>query len=167
MILVVDNYDSFVHNIARYLREAGAAVRILRNDAMDADDLVALAPDGVVLSPGPRSPKDAGLCLDLLRRLPATTPVLGVCLGHQCLAEAFGGFTRRAARPLHGEASLITHDGTGLFAGLPSPFPAGRYHSLVVALPDEGPLLAKKARSWAFAARTRPGSACSSILSRC
>lgn len=142
MILIVDNYDSFVHNLARYVREAGAATEVVRNDAATARALVETRPDAVILSPGPKAPADAGLCLALIDLLPETTPLLGVCLGHQCLVEAFGGRTRRAARPLHGEASRIAHDGTGIFTGLASPLDGGRYHSLISELPDASPLIA-------------------------
>lgn len=142
MILVIDNYDSFVQTLARYLREAGAQTRIVRNDAMQAAALIETGPRGVVLSPGPKSPHEAGVCLDLLARLPKTIPVLGVCLGHQALAEAFGGRTIRAMRPLHGEASLIRHDGTGVLCGLASPFEAGRYHSLISEIPEGTGLVA-------------------------
>ena len=142
MILVINNYDSFVETLARYLREAGEETRLVRNDAADAKSLLAVRPRGVVLSPGPRTPLEAGVCLDLLGRLDPRTPVLGVCLGHQCLGAFAGGATRRAIRPLHGEASLIRHDGTGLLAGLPSPFAAGRYHSLTTTLPETGAFVA-------------------------
>lgn len=145
MILIVDNYDSFVHNLARYVREAGARVAVMRNDAASPGEFAGLRPSGVILSPGPNAPKDAGASLGLIELLPPQTPLLGVCLGHQCLVEAFGGRTMRARRPLHGEASLIRHDGTGLFEGLPSPLPAGRYHSLISALPATGPL---RANAW-------------------
>lgn len=142
MILIIDNYDSFVHNLARYVREAGFAARIMRNDEAGATAFAALNPSGVILSPGPKRPADAGVSLDLLRRMPAATPVLGVCLGHQCLVEAFGGRTVCAEHPLHGEASLICHDGQGLFEGLPSPMAVGRYHSLVSILPASSDLVA-------------------------
>ena len=142
MILIIDNYDSFVHNLARYVREAGADVEVIRNDAASARELVRMAPEGVILSLGPKAPADAGVSLALLDLLPQSTPLLGVCLGHQCLAEAFGGKTLRAKRPLHGEASLVRHDGTGVFRGLPSPLEAGRYHSLISELPPSGPLIA-------------------------
>ena len=140
MILVIDNYDSFVHNLARYLRLAGATTRTIRNDAMDVDAILALSPDAVVLSPGPKSPRDAGVCLSLLARLPGQTPLLGVCLGHQCLAEAFGGETARAREPMHGAASAIEHDGADLFEGVPNPCRVGRYHSLISRLPERGRL---------------------------
>ena len=142
MILVIDNYDSFVHNLARYLREAGAETRVIRHDAARAPELVAMGADGVVLSPGPKSPKEAGVCLGLLATLSPETPVLGVCLGSQCLVEAFGGRTTRAKAPLHGEASRIRHDGGGIFAGIPSPIEAGRYHSLISMLGDDPELVA-------------------------
>lgn len=157
MILVIDNYDSFVHNLARYIREEGAETRIVRNDAASAEELLRMKPRGVVLSPGPKAPKDAGVSLALLEKLPASMPVLGVCLGHQCLVEAFGGATLRAKAPLHGEASVIRHDGAALFAGLPSPMPAGRYHSLIsapageelspCAWSEEGELMAVRRKS--------------------
>jgi anthranilate synthase/aminodeoxychorismate synthase-like glutamine amidotransferase len=131
VILIVDNYDSFVHNLARYAREEGGDALVLRNDEADVGDLLALNPAGVILSPGPRRPEDAGVCLDLLARLPPSIPVLGVCLGHQCLIASDGGAIRKARRPLHGEACLIRHDGDGVLAGVPNPFAAGRYHSLI------------------------------------
>jgi anthranilate synthase/aminodeoxychorismate synthase-like glutamine amidotransferase len=142
VILVIDNYDSFVHNLARYLREAGGETEVLRNDAAPAEKVIAAAPKGVVLSPGPRTPLEAGICLDVLARLPATTPVLGVCLGHQCIVEAFGGRTERAREPLHGEASLVRHDGSGIFEGVASPMQAGRYHSLISTLGENAELAA-------------------------
>ncbi len=141
MILVIDNYDSFVQNLARYVREAGAATRVVRNDAATVSDCLADAPSGVILSPGPKTPREAGLCLDLIAALPATTPLLGVCLGHQCLVEAFGGATIRARDPLHGEASQIFHTGAALFAGVQSPTFAGRYHSLIAEPPPDAPLV--------------------------
>lgn len=144
MILVIDNYDSFVHNLARYTREAGAATQIIRNDAVSIDECLGLAPSGVIISPGPKAPRDAGICLELIAALPATTPLLGVCLGHQCLVEALGGATIRADDALHGEASEIYHDGRGVFAGIPSPTLAGRYHSLIGA-PEKDGLLEKSA----------------------
>ena len=140
MILVIDNYDSFVHNLARYFRLEGAETTIVRNDVSTAEALLAMSPQAVVLSPGPKAPADAGVSLSLLKKLPLSTPVLGVCLGHQCLGEFFGGETLRAERPLHGQASLIRHDGEGLFQGLPSPLQAGRYHSLISSIPVDLPL---------------------------
>ncbi len=141
MILVIDNYDSFVHNLARYLREEGAAIRVARNDAATPEDALDARVRGLVLSPGPGRPADAGVCGPMLARLATARPglpVFGVCLGHQCLVEADGGVTARAARPLHGEASRIDHDGEGIFAGAPAPMQAGRYHSLISALPSQG-----------------------------
>lgn len=140
MILVIDNYDSFVHNLARYVRELGAVAHVIRNDAISVADCLAAAPAGLILSPGPRTPAEAGICLDLIAALPRATPLLGVCLGHQCLVEAFGGATVRAADPLHGEASAIYHDESGVFANIPSPTPAGRYHSLVASMTPDVPL---------------------------
>lgn len=142
MILVIDNYDSFVNNLARYIREAGFATDVVRNDALDVDACLALRPAGVVISPGPKTPAESGVSMEIIRRLDPGTPLLGVCLGHQCLVEAFGGTTRRARHPLHGEASEIRHDAKGLFRGTPSPMTAGRYHSLI-AVPQPGsPMIA-------------------------
>lgn len=140
MILVIDNYDSFVQTLARYVREAGGETIVIRNDAACAEDLLQLDISGVIISPGPKSPAEAGVSLSVIRNLSRRTPLLGVCLGCQCLVEAFGGETRRAVEPLHGEASEIRHDGAGLFAGLPNPMLAGRYHSLVGVLPDDSVL---------------------------
>lgn len=133
MILLIDNYDSFVHNLARYVRELGEDAVVCRNDAVSIDDVRALAPSHVVVSPGPCSPAEAGISTEVVRVLGPSLPILGVCLGHQCIGAAYGGDVVRAARPMHGRASPIVHDGTGLFAGLPSPFQAARYHSLVIA----------------------------------
>lgn len=140
MFLVIDNYDSFVHNLARYFELAGAQTLIVRNDALSVEDIRSMAPEGLVLSPGPCSPKEAGICVEAVRVLGPEIPVLGVCLGHQCIGEAYGAMTRRAAAPMHGKASTISHDSAGVFAGLPSPFRAGRYHSLVVGLTPGCPL---------------------------
>ena len=141
MIVIIDNYDSFVHNLARYVREAGHATQVFRNDAAVPEEIVALAPEALVISPGPGAPKDTGLVMPLLGLLPPETPVLGVCLGHLCLVEHFGGTTAPAERPLHGEASDIRHDGKGVFQGLLSPIPAGRYHSLISRLRAGGDAL--------------------------
>jgi len=140
MILVIDNYDSFVHNLARYFRLEGAETIIVRNDVMSVETLLAMSPQAVVLSPGPKTPIDAGVSLALLQKLPLSTPLLGVCLGHQCLGEYFNGETLPASRPLHGQASTIRHDGKGLFQNLPSPFQAGRYHSLISSIAVDCPL---------------------------
>lgn len=140
MILVLDAWDSFVETLARYLREAGEETRIERADARTAEQFLALRPKAVVLSPGPKRPQEAGAALELCRRAPADLPIFGVCLGHQVIAEAFGGETRRAEEPMHGRASDICHEGDPLFAGVPSPFRAARYHSLIGAPPADGPL---------------------------
>jgi anthranilate synthase component 2 len=140
MILLLDNYDSFVHNLARYLRELGEEVEVRRNDRVTVEEVRALAPTHLVISPGPCTPAEAGVCNRLLRELGAEIPVLGVCLGHQCVGAAFGAQVVRARRPMHGKTSRIRHDGEGLFTGLPDPLTATRYHSLVVersSLPDE------------------------------
>jgi anthranilate synthase component 2/para-aminobenzoate synthetase component 2 len=137
MILVIDNYDSFVFNIVRYCEELGERVLVRRNDVGSITDIEALRPDGIIISPGPCGPKEAGLSLSIIKHFHEHTPILGVCLGHQCIGEAFGGKVERAKRPMHGIASTITHDGTGVFATLPQAFPAGRYHSLIVTIEDE------------------------------
>jgi anthranilate synthase component 2/para-aminobenzoate synthetase component 2 len=137
MILVIDNYDSFVVNIVRYCVELDEQVVMRRNDVGSITDIEALRPDGIIISPGPCGPKDAGLSLNVIKHFWKKTPILGVCLGHQCIGEAFGGKVERAKRPMHGIASTITHDGTGVFAGVPQAFLAGRYHSLIVTIPDE------------------------------
>lgn len=140
MILVIDNYDSFVHNLARYLRELGRETVVRRNDAVELAEIEALGPSHILLSPGPRTPDHAGICVPLIRTLGARVPILGVCLGHQCIGQAYGGRVVRAGRPMHGKASRVRHDGEGVFAGLPDPLTATRYHSLVVSrdgLPGE------------------------------
>ncbi|GLK78566.1 anthranilate synthase component II [Methylopila turkensis] len=137
MILVVDNYDSFVFNVARYIEELGREVRVARNDAITVEEIVRLDPEAVVVSPGPCTPTEAGVSLPLVRALSGRLPILGICLGHQAIGEAFGGRVVRARRPLHGRASRVAHDGTGLFEGLASPLTVGRYHSLIVEF-DEG-----------------------------
>ncbi|NUO94081.1 MAG: aminodeoxychorismate/anthranilate synthase component II [Gemmatimonadaceae bacterium] len=132
MILVIDNYDSFTYNLVQYLGELGAEIIVRRNDAVTVEEVGALAPSGIVLSPGPCTPAEAGVTVEVIRAWGASIPTLGVCLGHQAIGEAYGGKVVRAARAVHGKTSRITHDGTGLFAGLPSPLEVGRYHSLVV-----------------------------------
>lgn len=136
MLVVIDNYDSFVHNLARYLRVLGWETEVLRNDALTVEQVAAREPSHIVISPGPCTPDQAGISVELVRALGATTPILGVCLGHQCIGQAYGGRVVRAARPMHGKASRIEHDGRGLFSGLPNPLSVTRYHSLIVA--DEG-----------------------------
>ena len=142
MIVIIDNFDSFVHNLARYVRLCGVETMSVRNNEIGVDECLALNPTGIIISPGPKRPEDAGISRALIAAMSPKLPFLGVCLGHQCLVEVFGGETVRAAFPLHGEASFIRHDGGGLFKGIVSPTPAGRYHSLISKLPEEGPLIA-------------------------
>ena len=137
-VFLVDNYDSFTYNIAQELGELGAHVEVARNDAFTLDQLAAQRPDGIVISPGPGTPADAGLSNDVIRRFGGHIPLLGVCLGHQCIGEVYGGQVVRAPELVHGKTSLIHHDDRGVFTGLPQPFDATRYHSLVVA-PDSVP----------------------------
>ena len=132
MILLVDNYDSFVHNLARYVRELGHQTVVLRNDELTLADVRELAPSHIILSPGPCSPNEAGLSLPIVEQFGPTVPILGVCLGHQCIGAAYGGDIIRAGRPVHGRTSSIRHDGTSVFEGLPSPLRVARYHSLVI-----------------------------------
>ena len=133
MILVIDNYDSFTFNLVHYLLELGADTKVVRNDMLTAAEAVAMQPQAILLSPGPCTPNEAGVCLDLITAAAAARlPLLGVCLGHQALGQAFGGTVVRAPQVMHGKTSAITHDGTGVFKNLPSPFQATRYHSLIV-----------------------------------
>ena len=132
MVLVIDNYDSFTYNLVQYLGELGADPSVRRNDALDVEEIGALAPRAIVLSPGPGSPADAGVTVSVVKRWSGAIPMLGVCLGHQAIGEAFGGKVVRATRVMHGKTSRITHDGTELFAGLPAPLEVMRYHSLLV-----------------------------------
>jgi anthranilate synthase component 2 len=132
MILVIDNYDSFTYNLVHYLNELGAETLVRRNDALSVEQALALKPAGVLLSPGPCTPNEAGICLGLLEAAPAELPILGVCLGHQAIGQAFGGKVVRAAQLMHGKTSLIHHTGAGVFAGLKNPFTATRYHSLTI-----------------------------------
>jgi anthranilate synthase component II len=138
MVLVIDNYDSFTYNLVQYLGELGAEVRVVRNDQMSLDDIRALKPDHIVISPGPGEPEDGGISNDVIREFGPTIPVLGVCLGHQCMGHVYGGVVTRAPRLMHGKTSKVYHNGQGLFNGIPSPFTATRYHSLIVEepLPD-------------------------------
>ena len=136
MIAIIDNYDSFVFNIARYFRELGEATEVIRNDVTSVRDLVRLKPRAIVISPGPCTPTEAGISTAVVRELSGRVPILGICLGHQCIGSVFGGFVAPARRPMHGQASHVTHDGKGLFKALPSPLRVGRYHSLVVELDD-------------------------------
>ncbi len=158
MVLVIDNYDSFVHNLARYVRELGWPTEVVRNDALSLDDVAAMAPSHIVISPGPCTPAEAGISVDLVRRFGAEIPILGVCLGHQAIGQAYGGKILRALRPMHGKAGPLRHDQRFIFAGLPNPLCVVRYHSLVVAedgLPtclevtarsDEGEIMALRHR---------------------
>jgi anthranilate synthase/aminodeoxychorismate synthase-like glutamine amidotransferase len=132
MLLMIDNYDSFTYNLVQYLRELGAEVVVHRNDRIGIDEIRALRPEWIVLSPGPCSPAEAGICCDVIRAFGASIPLLGVCLGHQCIGAAYGGRIVRAHRLMHGKTSPIHHDGRGVFRGVPSPFEATRYHSLLV-----------------------------------
>jgi anthranilate synthase component II len=139
VILLIDNYDSFVHNLARHFRRLGVETVVVRNDAIGLDQIAAMRPQAIVLSPGPCTPREAGVSLELVQELHTKLPILGVCLGHQAIAQALGGQVM-CGEPVHGQASQVTHDGNGLFAGLPNPFRVGRYHSLIVeeaTLPQE------------------------------
>ncbi|GAB4283294.1 MAG: aminodeoxychorismate/anthranilate synthase component II [Deferrisomatales bacterium] len=132
MLVMIDNYDSFTYNLVQYFGILGAEVRVYRNDKVTVDEVAALGPGRIVISPGPGDPTDAGVSVELIRRLAGTVPILGVCLGHQCLGYAYGGRIVRAKRIMHGKVSQVHHDGTGLYRGIPSPFEATRYHSLVI-----------------------------------
>jgi anthranilate synthase/aminodeoxychorismate synthase-like glutamine amidotransferase len=136
MILVLDNYDSFTYNLVQYLGELGATMRVARNDKITVEEIERLEPEGIVISPGPGNPDGAGISLALIRRFHETTPILGVCLGHQAIGRAFGGTVSRARKQMHGKTSRIHHDGRGVFVALPQDFEATRYHSLVVL--DQG-----------------------------
>jgi anthranilate synthase/aminodeoxychorismate synthase-like glutamine amidotransferase len=133
MVLVIDNYDSFTYNLVQYLGELGAEVRVMRNDVVTLDEIAEARPDRIVISPGPGRPEHAGITMDVIRRFGQTTPILGVCLGHQAIGAVFGGEVVRAGVPMHGKTSTIEHDGRGVFAGIAGPFLASRYHSLIVA----------------------------------
>ena len=160
MILVVDNYDSFTYNLVQALGALGAEVDVVRNDAATPEEVEARAPERVVISPGPCTPREAGISNRVIRRLGGKVPILGVCLGHQCIAHAFGASVTRAALPMHGKTSEVRHDGTGVFAGLPNPFRAMRYHSLgvdertlpaelvVTARTPEGEVMGLRHREW-------------------
>jgi len=132
MLLMLDNYDSFTYNLVQYLQTLGAEVKVVRNDALSVDEIAALAPERIVISPGPCTPNEAGVSLELIRRLGPTTPILGVCLGHQSIGQVYGGDVIRAGTIMHGKTSAIRHEGKGVFAGLPDRYQATRYHSLVV-----------------------------------
>ena len=160
MILMIDNYDSFTYNLVQYLGQLGEEVAVHRNDAIALDEIEAMNPEAIFLSPGPCSPEQAGITIDVIRRFHRRVPLMGVCLGHQAIGQAFGGRVVRAGRIMHGKTSPILNDGRTIFQGLPSPFPAGRYHSLIVereTLPDclevsaeteEGEIMGLRHREW-------------------
>ena len=160
MLLMIDNYDSFTYNLVQYLAELGARVRVVRNDEITVDEVPALAPRAIVISPGPSAPERAGISLEVIRRLAGRVPILGVCLGHQAIGQAFGGKVVRAKRVMHGKVSSVRHDGEGVFRGLPAQFTATRYHSLAVerdSLPaclkitaesDDGEIMGLRHREW-------------------
>lgn len=148
MIILIDNYDSFTYNLVHYIGELGAEVKVYRNDKISADEVIAKRPDGIVLSPGPCDPDKAGICLELVARAAAEKlPMLGVCLGHQSIGQAFGGTVVRAPELMHGKTSIIHHDGSGIFHGIPDKFTATRYHSLVVSQDDWPSVLDVTART--------------------
>lgn len=136
MILMIDNYDSFTYNLVQYLGELGAEVQVYRNDQITVDEVAATRPSHIILSPGPCTPNEAGICLSLIDRLKGQFPILGVCLGHQAIGQAFGGTVKRARSVMHGKVSPMYHSGQGVFRGLPSPYTATRYHSLIVDRAD-------------------------------
>ncbi|MDO8586570.1 MAG: aminodeoxychorismate/anthranilate synthase component II [Armatimonadota bacterium] len=139
MILMIDNYDSFTYNLVQYLGEMGQELNVFRNDKITLDQIAEMKPDRIVISPGPCTPAQAGISVELVRRFGGGIPILGVCLGHQCIGEAYGGEVVRADRLMHGKTSMISHDGAGVFRGLPNPFEATRYHSLIIrreSMPD-------------------------------
>jgi anthranilate synthase/aminodeoxychorismate synthase-like glutamine amidotransferase len=140
MILVIDNYDSFVYNLARHMALTGWKYEVVRNDALSLADIEDMKPEAIVLSPGPCTPQEAGISVETVKTFGAQIPILGVCLGHQCIGEAYGAKTMRGAKPVHGKASDIFHEGTDLFEGLPSPMQGGRYHSLVIEPGAQSPL---------------------------
>lgn len=138
MILIIDNYDSFVFNLARYVQELNYAYRVVRNDAISLAEVLALQPTHIIISPGPKAPQDAGICIELIKYCSGKIPILGVCLGHQAIGAAFGAHIIRAPQPIHGKKSVIQHEGSALFQNIPMRFNVGRYHSLIVA-PDNWP----------------------------
>jgi anthranilate synthase/aminodeoxychorismate synthase-like glutamine amidotransferase len=158
MLLVIDNYDSFTYNLVQYLGELRQEVRVVRNDEIAAADIAGLAPSHIVISPGPCTPNEAGISLDVIKAYAGKIPILGVCLGHQSIGQAFGGKIVRAARVMHGKTSMIHHDGKGVFAGLPNPFEATRYHSLLIepaSVPDALEVTAKTDEGEIMAVRHR------------
>jgi anthranilate synthase/aminodeoxychorismate synthase-like glutamine amidotransferase len=156
MLLVIDNYDSFTYNLVQYLGEMGQDVRVVRNDELPAAEIATLAPSHIVISPGPCTPNEAGISLEVIKTYAGKIPILGVCLGHQAIGQAFGGKVVRAARVMHGKTSQISHDGKGLFTGLPNPFQATRYHSLLIeraSVPDSLDVTAQTAENEIMAVR--------------
>ena len=133
MVLVIDNYDSFTYNLVQYLGELGATIRVRRNDEVTVSDVAAMQPAQILISPGPGRPEDAGVSMDVIRHFGPTTPLLGVCLGHQAIGQVYGGTVCRARMPMHGKTSTVVHDGKGVFNGITAPIQAGRYHSLIIA----------------------------------
>jgi anthranilate synthase component 2 len=160
MLLMIDNYDSFTYNLVQYFGELGADVHVHRNDALTLEQVAAWEPHAIVISPGPCTPSEAGISVPLIRRFAGKIPILGVCLGHQAIGQAFGGRVVRAARVMHGKVSPVTHDGKGVFANVPSPFTATRYHSLAIerttmpscleitATADDGEIMGVRHREW-------------------
>jgi anthranilate synthase component 2 len=160
LLLLIDNYDSFTYNLVQYFGELGADVHVYRNDALSLEQIAAWEPSRIVISPGPCTPNEAGICVPLIRRFAGKIPILGVCLGHQAIGQAFGANIVRAARVMHGKLSPVTHDGRGVFAGLPSPLVATRYHSLAIeraslpaclettATADDGEIMGVRHRQW-------------------
>ncbi len=146
-VLLIDNYDSFTYNLYQYLGELGAQVEVVRNDEVTLEDIEEMAPDHIIISPGPGNPDDAGISKDVIRRFAGKVPILGVCLGHQCIGEVYGGVVEGAGEILHGKVSKITHDGRGVFAGIPSPIEATRYHSLAIRADSVPEVLEVSARS--------------------
>ena len=148
MLLVIDNYDSFTYNLVQYLGELGQQVRVVRNNEVSVDDVVRMCPEAIVISPGPCTPNEAGISLEVISRLAGKIPILGVCLGHQAIGQAFGGKVIRAKEVVHGKTSRVFHDDKGLFAGLPNPFEATRYHSLIVERSSLPECLEITAKTW-------------------
>ena len=159
MVLVIDNYDSFTYNLVQYLGELGADIRVRRNDQVTVGEVEAMAPEQILISPGPGRPETAGVSVDVIRHFGPGTPILGVCLGHQAIGVVYGGTVGRATAPMHGKTSTVVHDGKGLFRGITEPFVAGRYHSLIVADPpppvleisartDDGIIMGLRHREW-------------------
>lgn len=141
MILIIDNYDSFVYTLAGYVKKLGRETKVVRNDKITVDAVREMTPEAIIFSPGPSTPDKAGICIELIQQCGNKTPILGICLGHQAIGEAYGGGTVRSEQPMHGKAEPIEHNGTGIFQGIDSPIVAGRYHSLVSKLPDKAVLV--------------------------